>query len=61
MQSNDLFVSKGMKLHKGKYNYKFVKYAGAFTKVEITCPIHGVFSQTPDNHLNKKQGVFMFS
>ena len=36
---------------KYKYNYDLVEYKNAKTKVKIKCSIHGVFEQTPDNHL----------
>ena len=36
-----------------KYNYDKFVYINAHTKSIITCPIHGVFEQTPEKH---KQG-----
>lgn len=46
------FIEKAQKVHGDKYNYEKVKYVDAKTKVIITCPIHGDFSQQPYNHLN---------
>jgi hypothetical protein len=40
------------KSHGNKYDYAKVKYINAHTKVIITCPIHGDFEQTPNNHKN---------
>lgn len=39
---------------KGKHNnydYSLVEYKNMHTKVKIICPKHGVFEQTPHNHL----------
>ena len=45
------FVEKAKKIHGDKYNYDFVDYVNSQTKVKIICPKHGVFEQTPNNHL----------
>jgi len=47
-----LFIIKGLKKHKGKYSYLNTIYITAIQKVIITCPIHGDFEQTPNNHLS---------
>ena len=36
--------------HGSKYNYSKVKFSGTKSKVEIVCPEHGSFLQTPDHH-----------
>ena len=38
-------------LHKNKYNYDIVNYLGNKTDINITCIKHGVFKQSPQNHL----------
>ena len=38
-------------IHGDKYDYSRVKYSLLNKKVEIVCPEHGVFSQTPQNHI----------
>lgn len=38
-------------VHGNKYDYSKVKYVKAIEKVEIVCPIHGSFLQTPIAHL----------
>jgi hypothetical protein len=48
------FVKKSKIIHGDKYDYSLVEYKNAKTKVKIICPIHGVFEQTPDNHLQEK-------
>ena len=48
------FIEKAKEIHGNKYSYDKVSYINTHTKVEITCPKHGVFLQTPAHHL---QGV----
>lgn len=45
------FKEKGGITHNFKFNYDKSDYKGAKIKVIITCPIHGDFLQTPDDHL----------
>lgn len=52
--TTDEFIERARKVHDNKYNYSKIDYKGMKTKVIITCPIHGDFSQTPDNHLKTK-------
>jgi len=37
--------------HNNKYDYTNVKYVNLKTKVDIICPVHGMFSQRADLHL----------
>ena len=46
------FLKNAPKVHDNKYGYENVDYKLATKKVEITCPIHGPFFQTPDSHIN---------
>lgn len=48
------FIEKARKVHGDKYNYDLVKYKNNKTKVEIICPKHGSFFQTPHGHLSGK-------
>ncbi len=50
--SNEDYIIKANIIHKNKYNYELVKYINAKTKIKIICPEHGMFEQTPDNHLH---------
>lgn len=45
------FVERANKIHDHKYWYDNVLYKNANTKVEIICPEHGSFWQTPWHHL----------
>jgi hypothetical protein len=40
------------KVHGNAYDYKKAVYNGAKISTEIICPNHGIFEQTPNNHLN---------
>jgi hypothetical protein len=46
------FINKSLLIHGDKYDYSLVEYIGALIKVIITCEKHGMFLQTPNNHLN---------
>lgn len=48
----DIFVNKSNKVHCGRYDYSKVDYQNANVKVEIICPKHGPFWQSPSNHVN---------
>ena len=45
------FIEKAKIIHGDLYDYSLVKYIGCDDKVEIVCPKHGVFKQTPYRHL----------
>lgn len=44
------FIEKANIKHNNKYNYPET-YAGDAVKINIKCPIHGIFSQIPSSHL----------
>lgn len=46
------FIKDASIIHKEKYRYDLVYFVNKTTKVNIICPTHGVFEQTPKNHLN---------
>jgi G:T-mismatch repair DNA endonuclease (very short patch repair protein) len=45
------FIKECRKIHKNNYDYSKVEYVNNRTEVEIVCPIHGSFRQTPIIHL----------
>lgn len=49
--TTEIFVSRASDLHKNKYIYTNSKYINNNTKLEIECPTHGIFYQTPAMHL----------
>lgn len=50
------FVDKAKQIHKNKFNYSKTIYNGIKIPILIGCNVHGEFSQTPDKHINSKQG-----
>ena len=48
----DDFLDRSTKKHGNKYDYSLSNYDGLNNKIEIICPIHGKFEQTPASHLN---------
>ena len=56
LKTTEQFIEDARMIHGDKYDYSNVKYVNSKTKVLIICPIHGEFWQTPDKHLNAKEG-----
>jgi len=52
----DQFIEKARLIHGDRYDYSLVEYKNSRTKVKIICPIHGVFEQIPNNHINAGRG-----
>lgn len=50
------FVAEANVAHSNKYTYLSDTYVNSKTPTAVVCPIHGVFYQTPDIHLNGKHG-----
>ncbi len=48
------FIYQANKIHNNKYDYSKSNYINNHNKIEIICPNHGVFWQTPTNHLQGK-------
>lgn len=48
----DEFIEKANIKHNKYYSYYNVIYINSRTKIDITCPIHGDFKQTPNNHIS---------
>lgn len=48
--STEKFISRAKLVHCNKYDYSNVIYATAHEKVEIICPEHGSFWQSPATH-----------
>lgn len=54
--TTDDFIKKAQEVHGSKYDYSLVSYDGIDTPVRIICSNHGIFSQTPNNHVHGKYG-----
>lgn len=50
-EKNSLFISKARLVHRDKFDYSKVHYIKSSEKIDIICPTHGIFKQTPNNHL----------
>lgn len=50
-KTHEEFLEQAKEIHGGKYSYEFSKYKTIKTKIEITCPKHGNFTQVSGNHL----------
>ena len=50
------FIEKSKIIHHNKYDYSQVIYKNSHTKVGIICPLHGIFEQTFNMHINRRQG-----
>jgi len=49
-------IQRANNKHNYKYDYSKVKYIDAKTKIEIVCPEHGGFWQSPSKHYGRGQG-----
>lgn len=57
MYTLDDFITKANSIHgEGTYDYSKVIYERGKKKVEMVCPTHGSFWQTPHNHTAGKHG-----
>lgn len=45
------FILRANKVHKNKYDYSQINYISAKHKIDVVCPLHGKFTQTPSKHL----------
>ena len=54
-KDGDVVMSQLLNLNGNKYDYSLVEYVGSNIPIKIICPEHGIFEQTPSNHIDKKQ------
>jgi len=50
------FTQAASYIHHGYYDYSITNYKSTMDKVEIICPKHGKFSQTPNAHISRSEG-----
>ena len=55
-KTTEQFIEDAKNIHGNKYDYSAVEYKNSKTKVKIVCKEHGIFEQTPNDHLNKLAG-----
>lgn len=51
-KTTEQFIQEASVLHNSKYDYSLVMYKSNTSHVQIICPIHGIFVQTPSVHLS---------
>lgn len=52
----ETFISQAKEIHGDKYDYSKVEWKNTYSKIIIICPIHGDFTQVPQNHIRLKCG-----
>ena len=52
----ETFLTQAQEIHLNKYDYSKVEWKNTRTKITIICPIHGEFTQIPQNHIRLKCG-----
>lgn len=57
-KTRDEWISEALLTHGDKYGYSLVEYKNAHSKVKIICKDHGVFEQTPANHVHGQNCPF---
>ncbi len=55
--TTESFIAKAKEIHGDKYDYSLVEYKKSRFKVKIICHKHGIFEQTPNNHLMKMKCI----
>ncbi len=50
------FLTRAKKIHGDSYDYSKVRYVNSTTPVEIVCPVHGSFFQSPSIHTYDRCG-----
>lgn len=48
--NTNIFIARAKSVHGDRYDYSRSVYVNSNTKIEIICPEHGIFQQTPSNH-----------
>lgn len=56
IENFESFLSKSKTIYGDKFDYSLIDYNGYNQEVKIICPIHGVFTQKPIDHLRSKFG-----
>jgi Protein of unknown function (DUF723) len=56
MRAIDRFIYNAKQKFGDKFDYSLIEYVNAKTLVKIVCPVHGVYEQTPDKHLQSTHG-----
>lgn len=55
-RTQEEFEARAREIHGDRYDYSQFVYKGSGVKGTIICKAHGPFEQTPNSHLNQRQG-----
>jgi len=58
--TTEIFIKQAKSIHGNKYDYSLTNYTNNRIKIKIICNEHGIFEQTPNNHL-AGSGCYMCS
>jgi hypothetical protein len=50
-KNTEEFILESKEIHGDEYDYSLVEYKRSSSKVKIICKKHGIYEQSPDNHL----------
>jgi hypothetical protein len=50
--NSEIFIKRSKAIHNNKYDYSLVNYINNTIMVNILCPLHSIFYQTPNSHLD---------
>jgi hypothetical protein len=53
----NIFIEKSSQIHNNYYDYSRVVYDTVMNSVEIICPEHGIFHQSPDAHMRGQKCI----
>lgn len=54
--TNESFIKLANSIHNNYYNYSKMQYKNMNSKIDIICPLHGLFQQKACNHIHLKNG-----
>lgn len=52
MVDKDQFIKRANKIHLNNYDYQLISFNNTYEKVNIICPVHGIYSQRISSHLD---------
>jgi len=55
-KTNEQFIVDAIRMHGDRYSYSVTDYKGAHKPISVECREHGVFTTTPDGHVNGMTG-----
>lgn len=59
LRNLEYVIDQGTKIHNNKYDYSKSIFINMSEKIEIICPVHGSFWQTPSCHIDSQKGCLI--